>query len=668
MKAIENITIKICACVLLILYSCEDDFLDRAPLSTITPDNYLTEESQLGSYAIARYGFSVFGTFSGDNHTDTQAARGYSNMYIPGQLRVGQTGGAWSFNDIYQCNYFLQKVLPRWKAGKISGNVDNINHYIGEMYFFRAWAYFGKLQTLGDFPIIKSVLPDDKELLITASQRAPRTDVARFIISDLDSAIMLMKSVAPDGKKNRLSKACAQLVKSRVALHEATWLKYFQGTAFVPNGPGWPGKEKSYNASYNFTSGSIESEIDYFLTEAMDASKAVANSVPLVANSMTLQQQTTNHAFAVACDANPYLRMFSQVDLSSFSEVLLWRKYDQGLGVTNSFPFNIQQGGLGIGFTRGFVDGFLMANGLPIYAPGSGYAGDDSIGSVRKNRDGRCWLFLAEPGQESILYFNPLGTHSVPIVIIPDIMNLLGNRDQPTGYVSSKGNNYDQLQGAQYLGSFVGSIVFRAAEAYLNYMEACYEKTGNLDATAQLYWQQIRARAGVSTDFQKTIDATDVSIEAQNDWSAYSAGQLVDKTLYNIRRERRCELIGEGRRDADLRRWRAMDIMITTPYFIEGFKLWGPMKDWYKASDLTYSVGDNSRVSDPALSLYLRPYQKTTTSLAFNGYKWAMAHYLNPISVQHFLITSPDGVDVTQSPIYQNPGWPITASMPPTGY
>jgi hypothetical protein len=137
---------------------------------------------------------------------------------------VGHAEGEWSFAPMYQCNYFLKNVLPRYKSGEIAGNKVNIEHYIGEIYFMRAWNYFEKLQTLGDFPIIKTVLPDDRAALTAVSKRAPRNEVARFILSDLDSAILLMKDVAPDGKKNRLSKACAQLVKSRVALYEGTWL------------------------------------------------------------------------------------------------------------------------------------------------------------------------------------------------------------------------------------------------------------------------------------------------------------------------------------------------------------------------------------------------------------------------------------------------------------
>lgn len=36
-----------------------------------------------------------------------------------------------------------------------------------------------------------------------------------------------------------------------------------------------------------------------------------------------------------------------------------------------------------------------------------------------------------------------------------------------------------------------------------------------------------------------------------------------------------------------------------------------------------------------------------------------MAHYLDPIAAEHFLVTSSGG-DLDSSPIYQNPGWPMT--------
>ncbi len=52
---------------------------------------------------------------------------------------------------------------------------------------------------------------------------------------DLDSAYYYMKETPP--MTNRLTKDCAALLKSRVALFEGTWEKYHKGTARVPGGP-----------------------------------------------------------------------------------------------------------------------------------------------------------------------------------------------------------------------------------------------------------------------------------------------------------------------------------------------------------------------------------------------------------------------------------------------
>lgn len=649
----------------LLLGSC-NNFLDQQPVASITPENYLNEESQLASYSVNLYSVFPthanwsFGTFGIDVATDNMASPSFDNKYVPGLWKVGQTGGDWDFGNIRSCNYFLNNVEAKRKAGLLSGANENIRHYIGEVYMIRAFVYFDKLQKLGDFPIIKSVLPDEWQTLAEASKRQPCNEVARFIIQDLDSAINLMQTTAPDGKKNRLSKYCAYQLKSRVALFEATWLKYFKGTAFVPNGTGWPGASKDYNKSYQYPSGSIDNEINWFLDQSIASSQQVADNISLVNNTMTAETET-GKAFSVNSDANPYCKMFADVDMSGYSEVLFWRQYSKGLGITHNVPCYEQKGNAAVGLTRGLVDNFVMANGLPIYASGSGYLGDDSAAVARKNRDGRLWLFLKTPGQINVLYPNSSGDHATPVELVPLILVSSAEDKFSTGYVIRKGLNYDQAQCANG-GGYTGAIVFRAVESYLNYIEAYYERNGSLNGKAQAYWQAIRNRAGVDPDFNKTIAATDMSQEAKNDWGAYSAGKFVDKTLYNIRRERRCELMAEGLRWMDLKRWRAMDQMIATPYHIEGFKLWGPMQNWYAAGSLKYGIGDASNVSSPTLSQYLRPYEMTTTSLAYNGYKWAMAHYLSPIAIQHFLITSKDGSDVTTSPIYQNPGWSTAAN------
>lgn len=215
-------------------------------------------------------------------------------------------------------------------------------------------------------------------------------------------------------------------------------------------------------------------------------------------------------------------------------------------------------------------------------------------------------------------------------------------------------------------------MVFRGAEALLNYIEACYEKDGNVDATADKYWRALRTRAKVNPDYNATIAATDVSKEAMGDFGAYSRGKMVDATLYNIRRERRNELIGEGMRMADLKRWRALDQV--NNYHIEGMPYWGSSYEGKLLSesgenlvivDVDGGIGNMSdkNVSGP----YIRPYQiSKMNNSAFGGYNFTPAHCLSPLPQSAFRQTaSGDKTALETSVIYQNPGWPKVAGQAP---
>ena len=663
MKYINIAKVLLLSCSLAILPAC-DDFLDEEPQSEVSPEKYLLNESQLEAYVNKYYadydnwksdsddkggmipsfwGSENGSTYKDDNATDNQ--QGTNGRYLKDTWTVAQSGGKWNFTNINALNYYLQTVVPRLENGELTGTESNLKHLVGEGYFLRALEYFFRLQRLGDFPIVKTVLPDEQEALTEASKRSPRNEVARFILSDLDQAISLMNN---NVKKTRLSKNAALLLKSRVALFEATWEKYHAGTALVPNGTGWPGAGKDYNAGYQFPSGSIEKEIEFFLTEAMSAASQVADAVQLTENNQIIRDQASK-------GKNPYYDMFASHDPSGYSEVIMYRGYDLSLNNSHHFNHYLYSGG-NTGYTHQFEQVFLMENGLPVYAAGSGYAGDDYITDTKIDRDWRWRLFMKAPKEAkavdniaTVEYFP-----EAPRLYVSDAKNATS-----TGYIQGKGYSLDYND--QLLGKDqTAFVVYRASEAYLNYIEASYLKNGNIDATADKYWKALRARAGVDTDYQKTINATDMSKEAMNGWDAYSHGALVDATLYNIRRERRCEFIGEGFRYMDLIRWRALDQL--NGYQLEGAKIFGPMKSIF-GDNLKYDQADekNNNVSSPSLSDYLRPNQVTSTNQYYNGLYFYEAHYLDPIAVQHFMITSPDGSTVSQSPIYQNPGWPITA-------
>ena len=663
MKYINIAKVLLLSCSLAILPAC-DDFLDEEPQSEVSPEKYLLNESQLEAYVNKYYadydnwksdsddkggmipsfwGSENGSTYKDDNATDNQ--QGTNGRYLKDTWTVAQSGGKWNFTNINALNYYLQTVVPRLENGELTGTESNLKHLVGEGYFLRALEYFFRLQRLGDFPIVTTVLPDEQEALTEASKRSPRNEVARFILSDLDQAISLMNN---NVKKTRLSKNAALLLKSRVALFEATWEKYHAGTALVPNGTGWPGAGKDYNAGYQFPSGSIEKEIEFFLTEAMSAASQVADAVQLTENNQIIRDQASK-------GKNPYYDMFASHDPSGYSEVIMYRGYDLSLNNSHHFNHYLYSGG-NTGYTHQFEQVFLMENGLPVYAAGSGYAGDDYITDTKIDRDWRWRLFMKAPKEAkavdniaTVEYFP-----EAPRLYVSDAKNATS-----TGYIQGKGYSLDYND--QLLGKDqTAFVVYRASEAYLNYIEASYLKNGNIDATADKYWKALRARAGVDTDYQKTINATDMSKEALNAWDAYSHGALVDATLYNIRRELRCEFIGEGFRYMDLIRWRALDQL--NGYQLEGAKIFGPMKSIF-GDNLKYDQADekNNNVSSPSLSDYLRPNQVTSTNQYYNGLYFYEAHYLDPIAVQHFMITSPDGSTVSQSPIYQNPGWPITA-------
>jgi len=649
------------------LTSC-NDFLDVEPVSKVSPEKYFTTADQLKSYVDAYYAnydnwFSTdvnkggmlpshYGTQNGSPYYDDAATdnnQGTSSRYVKDAWTVGSTGGYWNFTNIYALNYFINSAKEHYAAGNITGSDADIKHYMGEGYFLRALEYYFRLRRLGDFPIITENLPDDQDVLTAASQRRPRNEVARFIIQNLDTAITYLSN---SKAKTRISKNAALILKSRVALYEGTWEKYHAGTALVPNGSGWPGAQKSYLSGYSYNS---QTEINYFLSEAMDAASQVADAINLAENNKIERQSSSD-------SKNPYYDMFASHDPTGYDEVVLCRLYSSSVGITHHFNHYMYSGG-NTGYTHQYEQSFLMENGLPVYAAGSGYAGDDYIADTKQNRDWRWRLFMKAPGDvkavENVSAYEYFPT--VPYIYAYDM-----KAGTSTGYIQGKGHslNYnDQVLGQDE----TAFVVYRAGEAYLNYIEASYEKNGSIDSKADKYWRALRTRAGVDPDYNKTINATDMTKEAENDWGAYSAGKLLtDKTLYNIRRERRCEFIGEGFRLDDLYRWRALDQL--NGFQLEGCKVFGPMLSLFQKADgsslLVYDQTDESKnnISSPSLSLYMRPNQKTSVNnLYYNGFYFYQAHYLEPIAVQNFLNTASDGKTVSDSPIYQNPGWPIEA-------
>jgi len=668
-----------------------DDYLDITPPSQVTPETYFTEAEQLGAYTLNYYGTGYSGLlstfdnggsgyqfyFHNDQGTDNEG--GTNNSFFDGdsKVKVGSTGGWWGFGNINNFNFFFEQVLPKYEAGQIRGSSVVTKHYIGEAYVLRAIEYFNHLKALGDFPIITETLPLDKTVLIEKSKRQPRNLVARFILEDLDKAIELLSDGGATGGRVRITRDVALLLKARVALYEATFEKYFAGTPFVPDrNAGWPGKDADYLADFTYDN---NTEVNFFLDQALAASQEVIKNHPTLTNNnkKTIGNSTT-------FTNNPYFKLWTTEDPSSMDEALMYRVYSQTVAGGHSMG----QYAVGGGYTQEFANAFLMENGLPIYANGSGYAGDDFVADTKKGRDWRWQLFMKAPGE--YVYADLLDkrtgegrkTKKDEEIKAPALFGGTSSYyTTSTGYHKAKGWGTNSIyeKGGQ---DITACIIFRSAEAYLIYLEAAWEKYGDgLNADAWEYWGRLRTRAGLPADAHVTINATDLDKEEQtsHDFGLYSAGsRITSKVLYNIRRERRCEFISEGFRWDDLIRWRALDQLKTNRYFKHGCKVFGPMKEWFKAKYkgqeiVEYMVNYKYDDPDPNKNNMSSP---NDTEGGFNGdaryfsllrtsnkndwyqsgYSWRMAHYLSPIAESHFLESSTAG-DGADSPIYQNPYW-----------
>lgn len=649
------------------LASCSD-WLEQEPPSKITPDGFFTDVTKMQAAVnqfytdiLPSHGQWDYGLYAKDNETDNQADWNPDAKYGTGLWLTSSTDDNWKWTNIRNVNYQLNNMLEEYEAGAIGGTDAEVRQYIGEAYFFRAYAYFDMLQKWGDLPIITEAMPDDEAMLVAADKRRPCNEVARFIINTLDTATTYLKEDF-EARHTRVSYDAALLLKSRVALYEGSWLTNFKDTPFVPLGQGWPGAAKDYNSGYQYPAGSIDQEAQYFFTKAAEAAEKVADKYKgsLVTNTGLVPQSASD-------PANPYLSMWGTDDMSATPEILLWRQYSRALDIVNNVEVYVQRGNHGTGLTRSMVEGYLMKDGKPRYASAYAYS-DETIADAAKDRDPRLAVFLKLPGQ--INYFKNVeatdGDHAVKDEPYPLITDHNSEKGYSTGYTIRKGGMFDKAV-ANNGGCYNACAVFRATEALLNYIEAEYMLTRSLGSGKILeYWRTVRQKAGFTGDAldpDVTINATDMSRETL-DWGSYTAGvQLTDKVLYNIRRERRSELIGEGLRGMDLQRWRSYDQLMTTPAHIEGIHLYNtPMQGWY--SNLNYDGTGDANVSAPGLSEYLRPHEVNMTNNSFkDGLTWHMAHYLYPLPIRQFLLTATDHASVDQSPLYQNPYWATSAGQ-----
>ena len=588
----------IAASLLLLLSSCNDDFLERSPIVNISDANFWKTANDLELYAnnfynrndlLNSYGdWGSIGPYGidADNGTDTQVAYNY-NTRMNGEATNPTSGGDWAVNDwatLRNINYFMANY------NKVDAPWDQVKVYVGESLFFRSLFYFGKLKTFGDLPWITSTLDNTSSILYEG--RLPRNQVVDSIMLDLDKAIEYLPERGPS-YTGRLTKEVALLLQARIALYEGTWEKYhgIKNTPFKV----------------------VNSDGTKFIQKAAEASNAL----------ITLAESNGNTKLADCTGEAGYTNLFNQRDYSSNKEVLLWRKYSVNDGQYTRWGAYYY--GAGRGLTKGLIDSYLCTDGKPISVSDK-YQGDKTLKNVVANRDPRLNQTIFVDDGKHILF-----TDNNTFFATPGFEGVIAN-SCPTGYQLYKGfnTNYTECINQQ---STIGTIYFRYAEALLIYAEAKAELGTITQMDIDRTINALRSRVGMNEGLLNMNNiVTDPNWEFKN----------ISPLLNEIRRERKVEFACEGFRRDDIFRWAVVDEVMV------GKKPKGAVKNqWENYPNTTDAFVEAWSVLGEDERGYIDPFKSYPAM--DNGYRFNLGRdYLQPLPTNE-LTLNPE--------LEQNPGW-----------
>lgn len=376
---------------------------------------------------------------------------------------------------------------------------DVRNRYNGIARFFRAMFYFDKVKRFGDVPWIDEPLDVDDPRL--EAGRDSREFVMDNILNDLDYAIDNIV-VDEESSRTQITKNVALALKSRIALFEGTFRKYHPEIGLQNSSEEW-------------------------LEESIDASQQIMDS-------------GTYSLYRGAGSEGSYRELFI-TDSPNSAEDILSVVSDEELDVRHSSNWWLTSGtfGIGLNFTRQFINTYLNADGTP-FTNETDYESKPFLEEMN-NRDPRLSQTIRTPGYTRI--------NAGETVQAPPTFTYTNTGYQPIKWV------VDDI-GVDGGNNNTNSVtIFRYAEILLNYAEAKAE-LGSLTAND---WANtigaLRQRAGI------TGGISNLPTQLDNYLQSVYFPDIDDPILLEIRRERGIELVFEGFRFDDIRRWARGELM-----------------------------------------------------------------------------------------------------------
>lgn len=538
------------------------------------------------------------------NITMDNAAKNATGTYEVGAYTTN-TSTSWSWGSIRNVNYFLKY--------NTSSNVSEPirNNYSGIARLFRAYLYFNKLVQYGAVPWIDIPLePDSPELFKTQDSRDV---IISKMIEDLDFAAANITEDKITPNSNRVNRWTALFFKSRVCLFEASFRKYHAtGSKY--------GKE--YLKDCKITA-------EELYRQAADAAQEIIEKGPYRLYTGT----------PYANGRGSYRELFIS-DNAVSQEVMLSLALDPvlQLGEANWY-YNSSTYGPHLCMTHAFAKTYLNLDGTP-YNDKKG----DTYKTFAEETSGRDYRLNQTIRGADYTCKDKEG------VFVPTPANMTGH--SLTGYQFTK-YVMDDISFDGGRTNYNDVPIARYAEVLLNYAEAKAELGTLTDADWEKTIGALRGRAGITGGLDKKPTTADPYM-----MSIYTG--VTDPVILEIRREREIELILEGLRLDDLKRWACGKLWETaawdgiyipalnTPLDLNG----DGTNDVFVTEDSKYSgpyksiamyTGDNLKVvklADDTKGGYRLNYQISRV--------WNDNMYIYPI---------PEIVIQKNPNLKQNPGW-----------
>ena len=494
---------------------CED-FLDRPSLTTMNDQNYWTSENNLrlfadGFYANYFVGYNstwgvdyapLRGYYFADDFTSSGKQGGFETQTPESRFSNSETAGwlttyagpTWDFAWVRKSNLFIERV-EAMKGTYLTESV--YQHWSAVARFFRGYEYSRLVSVFGDVPYYDHVVKDT-ELDLLYKDRDSRTLVMDNVYDDFAYVLANMRLV--DGGAQYLNKYIAASYISRLMLFEGTWQKYHMND---------------------------QVKAQKYLTMAVEAAALVA--------------QSGKYSFT-----SNFRALFGSEDLAGNKEVILYRIYDAGIGITHHVAsYSNTTESQGPAPNLDLAKSFICNDGQPYQLSSVADADKLDISHMAATRDSRF---------EATFWDKPL-KESATLLYADKFIDRVGPTFYGKSYPSQYGSNTNTND----------APVIRLAEVVLNWIEAKAELAtmggaavtqAEIDASINAIRDRPLDAVAVGKGISKTAPLTLAALPNDPDRDTD-----VPALIWEIRRERRMEFVFEHSRLLDLKRWKKIDYM-----------------------------------------------------------------------------------------------------------